>query len=385
MKSRRLAPLNSSNDGGSDLFLTGNSGNLSFSSPFSAMGLSDNRTGVNISSPSNNNHDLFGFNGHFNPSLAIIIIVLLSALFMVGFFSIYFRRRTDEDDSMRRSRRRPRGVIPQGWWEDDSTGGLDRAVIESFPVFSYDLVKGLKAQTKETLECAVCLSQFEDDELLRLLPKCSHAFHPDCIDTWLFSHTTCPICRIILVPTDDENPTGTGYGIIEPLEVTPPDEVTVVVDGTRSSWRNGSVRRDNDIDTTVASEKADSHESPGDQATEFSRSHSTGHSLVRLRKEMDQSGTEWYVHTAEGLKPGLHRNCSRNALSHSRSQGPSTSETRPALSKQTSKNGNASCSQDTGGSGRRWYERGLRSERLTISSMYPSSFLRSFSEHRAPA
>ena len=61
-------------------------------------------------------------------------------------------------------------------------------------------MKGLKVQTKETLECVVCLNQFEDDELLRLLPKCSHAFHPDCIDTWLFSHTTCLVCRIILVP-----------------------------------------------------------------------------------------------------------------------------------------------------------------------------------------
>lgn len=353
------------------------------------MGLSDNKTEGNTSSPSNNNHDLFGFNGHFNPSLAIIVIVLLSALFLVGFFSIYFRRRIDEDDGMRRSRRRPRGILPQEWWEDDSTRGLDRAVIESFPVFSYDLVKGLKAQTKEIVECAVCLSEFRDDEQLRLLPKCSHAFHPDCIDTWLFSHITCPVCRIILVPTDDENPTGTGYGIIEPLvAVAPPDEVTVTVDGTRSNWRNGSVRKDNDNDndnkTTVASERADSRGSTGDQATEFRRSHSTGHSLVRLPKELDQSGTEWYVSTAEGLKPGLHRNCSRNALSHSRSQGPSASEIRPALSKQTSKNSNASCSRDTGGSGRRWYERGLRSERLTMSSMYPSSFLRSSSEHRAP-
>jgi hypothetical protein len=218
-----------------------------------------------------------------------------------------------------------------------------------------------------------------------LLPQCSHAFHPDCIDTWLFSHTTCPICRTSLAPTDDGNPTGTGSGIIESPEITPPYEVAVVVDGAR----NGSFLKDNDVENPVAPESADSQESLYvlglDQGKKLDRSYSTGHSLVRLRKDMDQLATEWYICTAEGLKPGLKRNCSLTALSHSRSQGPSTSETRPGLSKQASTSGTASCSRETGGSGRPWYERGLRSERSTISSMYHSSFLRSLSEKRMPA
>ncbi|CAN6302275.1 unnamed protein product [Urochloa humidicola] len=44
-------------------------------------------------------------------------------------------------------------------------------------------------------ECAVCLSEFVERERVRLLPNCSHAFHIDCIDTWLQGSARCPFCR----------------------------------------------------------------------------------------------------------------------------------------------------------------------------------------------
>ncbi|KAJ8426637.1 hypothetical protein Cgig2_029821 [Carnegiea gigantea] len=45
------------------------------------------------------------------------------------------------------------------------------------------------------LECAVCLIEFKDDDILSLLPDCCHVFHSDCIKPWLASHVTCPVCR----------------------------------------------------------------------------------------------------------------------------------------------------------------------------------------------
>ncbi|XP_077224708.1 E3 ubiquitin-protein ligase ATL6-like [Tasmannia lanceolata] len=135
------------------------------------------------------------FNTQFNPSTAIIIVVLTTALFFIGFFSIYIRQ-CSGDQSVRAG---GLNAGPRGRSRRAAARGLDRTVIETFPTFEYSVVKDLKLG-KGTLECAVCLSEFEDDETLRLLPKCNHVFHPDCIDAWLSSHTTCPVCRFNLTP-----------------------------------------------------------------------------------------------------------------------------------------------------------------------------------------
>jgi hypothetical protein len=45
-------------------------------------------------------------------------------------------------------------------------------------------------------ECAVCLSRFEQGDLVRMLP-CRHEFHEDCVDKWLLEQDRrCPCCRI---------------------------------------------------------------------------------------------------------------------------------------------------------------------------------------------
>lgn len=55
------------------------------------------------------------------------------------------------------------------------------------------LVGTARAHNHQT-SCAVCLQEFQAEELAVRLP-CSHLFHEDCVRQWLKKHHTCPTCR----------------------------------------------------------------------------------------------------------------------------------------------------------------------------------------------
>ncbi|XP_055814831.1 RING-H2 finger protein ATL54-like [Solanum dulcamara] len=91
-------------------------------------------------------------------------------------------------------------VVEEEALSDIRTVGLHPSVISSITIHKYKRGEGLI----EATECSVCLSEFQEDETLRILPMCNHAFHIPCIDTWLRSHTNCPMCRagiVIMIPT----------------------------------------------------------------------------------------------------------------------------------------------------------------------------------------
>lgn len=51
-------------------------------------------------------------------------------------------------------------------------------------------------------DCPICLGDFIEGEKMRKLPKCKHWFHVKCIDKWLVSNSSCPICRQLLFELD---------------------------------------------------------------------------------------------------------------------------------------------------------------------------------------
>ncbi|CAN8328503.1 unnamed protein product [Cochlearia groenlandica] len=196
-------------------------------------------------------------------SRTTVFAVLLTLFILTGLLSFYIRQcALYNPDSPNHFRRRA---------ADDGCsrlGGLDNTVVESFPVFSYSSVKESKIGSGD-LECAICLNEFEKRETVRLLPICSHLFHIDCIDAWLYSHATCPVCRSDPSLAVKSNIIGEEDHIHTATRSPMTDQVAIDIDPTGDS---------------VAGEEARSHHrKPSTEiAGKFPRSNSTGHSIGRL-------------------------------------------------------------------------------------------------------
>ncbi|RDX96834.1 RING-H2 finger protein ATL2, partial [Mucuna pruriens] len=124
--------------------------------------------------------------------MVIAIAVLFVVILIMLCLHVYVRWRL-----VRARRRQPlhRSGRPQFVFYVDpaariarTTRGLHRSIISTLPVFTF-------SPATPPMECAVCLSEFKNGETGRVLPKCNHSFHTDCIDMWFRSHATCPLCR----------------------------------------------------------------------------------------------------------------------------------------------------------------------------------------------
>ncbi|XP_028806239.1 E3 ubiquitin-protein ligase ATL6-like [Neltuma alba] len=135
----------------------------------------------------------FASHQNWDPSIAAMVGALFCAFLFMGFFSVYLRRCSDEEAA----------TVPTGDWSCSCSEGIERKVLDTLPILVYSTIKDLK-MGKGALECAVCLNEFKDYETLRLLPKCNHVFHPSCIEAWLSSHVTCPVCREKVNPDYDQ-------------------------------------------------------------------------------------------------------------------------------------------------------------------------------------
>ncbi|MCO5608019.1 hypothetical protein L7F22_062222 [Adiantum nelumboides] len=84
--------------------------------------------------------------------------------------------------------------------DGSSAGGLPVGLIKLLPSVEFD-EKVMRCE--EERDCSICLTRFLPKEEVRLLPSCAHLFHQSCIDAWLLSHPSCPLCRSgIFLPMD---------------------------------------------------------------------------------------------------------------------------------------------------------------------------------------
>ncbi|CAL0304596.1 unnamed protein product [Lupinus luteus] len=144
-----------------------------------------------------NNLDDESSSFQFSPLIVAVIGILASTFILVTYYTIISRfcknsYRTNNDIEHHGD-----GVSNNELFQvSSSSSGLDETLIKSITVCKYKkdsvLVDGS--------DCSVCLSEFQENESLRLLPKCNHAFHIPCIDPWLKSHSSCPLCRSNIDP-----------------------------------------------------------------------------------------------------------------------------------------------------------------------------------------
>ncbi|PWA80204.1 Zinc finger, RING/FYVE/PHD-type [Artemisia annua] len=115
----------------------------------------------------------------FDSSLALTILILLIIFFFLTFFSLYFRRFSSH----------PRNNHSPPHFQARKRHGLDISTVRSLPIVTYG------QDDKTWTECSICLSEFEAGDTVKVIPNCGHGFHPTCIDTWLTSNVSCPVCR----------------------------------------------------------------------------------------------------------------------------------------------------------------------------------------------
>ncbi|XP_075489974.1 RING-H2 finger protein ATL64-like [Primulina tabacum] len=86
--------------------------------------------------------------------------------------------------------------------------GVEKKVLDAIPVLAFSAVKGGDQYLRlDQEECVVCLGGLEDEDLVRSLPNCKHAFHVPCIDQWFLAHTSCPLCRSPILTQDNPQET----------------------------------------------------------------------------------------------------------------------------------------------------------------------------------
>lgn len=216
---------------------------------------------------------------NFSPFIITIIGILAAALLLLSYYAIlsnYCRGRRIQTIRGVEVERGEAGV--QEPWFVAANRGLDEALVRSMATFKYRR----RERLVEGTECSVCLSEFVEDERLKLLPKCSHAFHVTCIDTWLKCHSNCPLCRASVAgpassplpppPLPAPSPQGAGGNV----------EEVGIGDQREAAKTDGRIRRSVSMDSVIERRLMidDPSSTTTSRGSEMKRSHSSGRWFV---------------------------------------------------------------------------------------------------------
>ncbi|OEL14598.1 hypothetical protein BAE44_0024383 [Dichanthelium oligosanthes] len=146
---------------------------------------------------------------------AVVVLAILTVVFVLIRLLMYQIVARGRGGSLRTGVLR-RSVL--GSFGRSGRHGLDAAALAALPVTAYcrkasnddgsTSTSTSAAAASGATECAVCLSELADGEKVRALPSCGHVFHVECVDAWLRSRTTCPVCRADVRPPKQQGTQG---------------------------------------------------------------------------------------------------------------------------------------------------------------------------------
>ncbi|KAK7243296.1 hypothetical protein RIF29_38089 [Crotalaria pallida] len=164
------------------------------------------------SPPSTNTNYLTNLGLGYSIAIALGSLLLLSTLLLSFYLSCRRPNRNSNNNSSN-----PDGgiVLPRVIFvaededEDEQRGesvaavGLDQNVINSYPRFHFsrDDAGGGGGGGGQNTTCSICLCEYKDSEMMRMMPECRHYFHLCCLDSWLKLNGSCPVCRNSPLPT----------------------------------------------------------------------------------------------------------------------------------------------------------------------------------------
>lgn len=132
-------------------------------------------------------------------SIIVLFVVIALVVFLHVYAKWYWRHAAQRGNTIVTRRRRRMDFAGEMTAATALRGhGLDPSFLKTIPIILFS-----PQDFKDGLECSVCLSEVTQGEKTRILPKCNHGFHVQCIDMWFHSHSTCPICRN---PIQNSNP-----------------------------------------------------------------------------------------------------------------------------------------------------------------------------------
>lgn len=120
-------------------------------------------------------------------TVAMISIICAAAVLLT--YHIVMARYSNHEDADNHQRDAQRLPV------DTRRSSVENSIAELIPSYKYTKEISLVTKTQDSDTCSVCLCEFVDGDPVRVLPECLHPFHVTCIDTWLLTQSSCPLCR----------------------------------------------------------------------------------------------------------------------------------------------------------------------------------------------